>query len=151
MTLSQHEYETIMADTSKRIEGDILWKVSSSHDHAQTFHQNVLSDREWSLFIKGWWNPPSSKLSYVLIFKKTERIFALDTGKCGHHNPTCQSITGAHIHRWHVRTKDKNAIPAPNTGNWDHPLEVWEQFCSLAVIAHIGKLARPIRQERLFR
>lgn len=146
MTLSQHEYETIMADTSKRIEDRISWKPKSSHGHAQQFRQSVLSDREWPLFINGWWNPHSRKLSYALIFKKSERMFGLDVGDYVHHNPTCQSITGEHIHRWHVETKDKIAIPATNTGNWDQPLEVWEQFCSLTVITHRGKMTM---QERL--
>ena len=146
MTLSQHEYRTIMTDTSKRIEERISWKPKSSKSPAQEFHQNVLSDREWPLFIKGWWNPLSRKLSYALILRTTGRIFALDIGDCVHHNPTCQSITGAHIHEWDVETEDKIVIPAPNIGSWNQPLEAWGLFCSLAVIIHRGKMTM---QERL--
>ena len=145
MTLSQYEYETIMADTSKKIEKRISWKLRSLQGHAQEFRQNVLSDRKWPLFIKGWWNPLSHKLSYALILK-TERIFGLDIGDYVHHNPTCQSITGAHIHEWNEKTKGKIAIPAPNIGSWNQPLEAWEQFCSLTVIDHRGKMTM---QERL--
>ena len=151
MTLSKHEYETIMADTSKRIEEHISWKISSAHNHAQEFRQNVLSDLEWPLFVNGRWNPWSHKLSYTLILRTTGRILGLDLGDCAHHNPTCQSITGAHLHRWNEKTRDKIAFQVSNIGNWYQTLEVWEQFCSLAVIAHRGKMTRPILQERLFR
>lgn len=144
MILPQHEYDKIMSDTSKRIDENISWEVSSEYAQDQKFRQNVLSELECSLFVHGWWNPSTCKLSYVLIFEKTSRILGLDTGDCGHHNPTCQSIKGPHIHKWNEKYKDKIADSAPDIKNWDQPREVWDQFCSLAVIEHKGKMIEPI-------
>ena len=150
MILSQNEYEIIMSDTSKRIDENISWKVSASHDHAQEFRKNILSELECSLFVNGWWSPLTRKLSYTLILESAGRILGLDIGDYVHHNPTCQSIRGPHIHRWNENHKDKIADSAPNTKSWQQPIEAWDQFCCLAVIEHRGKMIEPILQERLF-
>ena len=53
MTLSQSEYEEIMNDDAKVIEGDITW-TASDNPRAQTFRVDV--EYRKPLFVQGWYN-----------------------------------------------------------------------------------------------
>ena len=52
MTTTQ-EFEQILADPTKWIDGDIHWRPSESHNDAQRFQVPVQSDQRWPLWVDG--------------------------------------------------------------------------------------------------
>lgn len=89
MALSLTEFETMLNDTTKRIEGDIVWQEDEDHSPCQEFRAEIQSWSGWPLFVRGSYNPLIPALSYVLLLKTTGRVYGLDLGK-DHHNPQCQ-------------------------------------------------------------
>ena len=147
--ITQQEFEAILADGTKRIEGDLRWRVDASRWPASTFRAPVLSDGEHPLEIFGRWNPKPGKLSYVLLRRGTGRIYALDLGS-GHRNPSGDLVGRTHKHHWTDEFRDRRAyVPSDITASWDAPVEVWEQFCGEARIAHRGTLHHPDWQDEL--
>lgn len=52
MSLSQQEYCAIIANESKRIEGDVTWEYSQN-PRAREFRIDIESDEGYPLFLKG--------------------------------------------------------------------------------------------------
>ncbi|RMG96403.1 MAG: hypothetical protein D6705_11320 [Deltaproteobacteria bacterium] len=147
--ITQQEFDAILADTTKRVTGDIHWREDVDHSPALEFRIEVESDPGWPLFLVGRWNPFAGTLSFALIHQGAGRIYALDLG-ADHHNPTCERVGEKHKHRWTESFRDKQAyVPKDITAPWDHPLDVWCQFCHEANIKHNGRMNRPARQEEL--
>jgi len=143
MALTKTEFETILADTSKRIQGDIVWQTDEDRSPCLEFRAEVMSAAGWPLFVRGSYNPLIKALSYVLILKTAGRVYALDLGK-DHHNPRCDHLGDKHKHRWTEAFRDKEAyVPPDITANVDDPVAVWQQFCAEANITHEGVL-RPV-------
>lgn len=146
---TQQEFETILADTTKRIEGDVDWREDADHSPAREFRVEVRSDTGWPLVVAGRFNPFAGTLSYVLIHRGAGRIYGLDLG-ADHHNPTCQRVGEKHKHRWREAFRDKEAyIPDDITAEWSQPRDVWQQFCREANIEHRGQMRPPVVQEEL--
>lgn len=125
MSLVNSEFESILADGSKRIEGDIVWKEDEDHSPAVEFRAEVLSAVGWPLFIRGSYNRLAGTLTYALILKSEGRIYALDLGK-EHHNPTCSQVGEKHKHRWTEQYRDKDAhVPKDITASVTDPCSVW--------------------------
>ncbi len=149
--ITQQEFETLLADTTKRIEGALSWREDEDHSPSQEFRAEVTSDSDYSLFVVGRINPWAGTLSYTLIHRKVGRIYALDLG-ADHHNPTCERVGEKHKHLWCEEFRDKAAyaleyISAP----WNCPVEVWQQFCTETNIEHQDGLADPpAKQEEMF-
>lgn len=140
MGLTNAEFQSILADTSKRIDGDIVWEADEDHSPCVEFRAEVLSAAGWPLFVRGSYNPWIPALSYVLILKTAGRIYALDLGK-DHHNPQCDAVGEKHKHRWTEQFRDKEAyVPHNITAPASDPVAVWDQFCGEANIRHQGKL-----------
>jgi hypothetical protein len=138
--ITQQEFEIILADTTKRIEGDIHWREDADHSLAREFRVEVKSDSGWPLFLVGRYNPYAGTLSYVLIHRSAGRVYGLDLG-ADHHNPTCQRVGEKHKHCWTEAFRDKVAyVPQDITASWDQPHAVWEQFCREANINHQGRM-----------
>lgn len=149
MALTNAEFQAILDDASKRIEGDIVWQTDEDHSPCFEFRAEVLSSAGWPLFVRGSYNPLVKALSYVLILKTVGRIYALDLGK-DHHNPQCAYVGEKHKHRWTEQFRDKEAyVPPDITANVGDPVAVWQQFCAEAQITHTGTLRTvpPIQQE----
>lgn len=149
MTLTNAEFETILADTSKKIDGDINWQADEDHSPCVEFRVEVVSAAGWPLFVRGSYNPLIGALSYALILKTAGRVYALDLGK-DHHNPQCDRVGEKHKHRWTERFRDKEAyVPADITADATEPVAVWQQFCQEARIIHMGQLhsVPPIQHE----
>ena len=148
--ITQQEFEAILDDPTKRVEGDIVWRGDPNHWPASTFRAKVLSAGEHSLDVIGRWNPKAGKLSYALLRRGTGRIYALDMGRV-HRNPTTREHVGpTHKHRWTDAFRDKQAyVPRDITASWDRPVEVWRQFCAEATVVHTGRLGHPASQEEL--
>ena len=147
--MTQQEFEAILSDTTKRIDGNLSWGDDGNRSPAQEFRTKIISDAAYPLFVVGRYDHRTCKLSYVLIHQSVGRIYALDLG-ANHHNPTCEHVGRKHKHSWSEEFRDKMAyVPDDITESWDRPVEVWRQFCDEARIEHRGKLDLPRYQEEL--
>lgn len=143
MPITQAEFDVLIADSSKRIEGDIRWGEDEDHSPAVCFRAEVLSGSGYPLFIAGRYSKLAETLSFSLIHRGTGRIYGLDLG-ADHHNPTCEHVGEKHKHRWTDAYRDKMAyVPADITEPPEKVVEVWRQFCAEANIMHHGTLAAP--------
>lgn len=143
MALTNGEFEAILADASKRIDGDIEWHEDEDHSPSVEFRAEVSSTAGWPLFVRGSYNPLIPALSYTVILKTEGRIYALDLGK-DHHNPQCNQVGEKHKHKWNEPFRDKEAYaPDDITAPADDPVAVWQQFCTEASLTHNGTLKAP--------
>ena len=145
MTISQQEFESILHDDSKMIEGNIKWQHDEDHSPAREFKEKVNSDAGNPLFIVGRYSDLAGTLSYALILRGVGRIYALDLG-ADHRNPDGELVGIKHKHRWSDGFRDKQAyVPEDITEPWDRPIHVWRQFCRQARIRHQGRMNPPIK------
>jgi hypothetical protein len=143
MPLTQNEFEAIISDPSKRIEGDIAWTDDEDHSPSVEFRVEVASDLGYPLFIRGSYNGLAHTLTFALIHRGAGRIYGLDLGK-DHHNPDCNNVGEKHKHRWREAVRDKEAyVPKDITAPATVPPQVWQQFCNEALIEHRGRLQAP--------
>ncbi|MDH3460699.1 MAG: hypothetical protein OEM00_06905 [Burkholderiaceae bacterium] len=143
MAITQTEFETLLSNTSKRLEGDIVWQEDEDRSPCFEFRAEVQSSSGWPLFVKGSFNPLIPALSYALILKSAGRIYALDLGK-DHHNPQCTQVGEVHKHRWSEQFRDKDAyMPTDISAAPSDPVAVWVQFCAEAKIQHQGQMMSP--------
>jgi hypothetical protein len=152
MALTTAEFEALLNDRSKRIDGDLSWGEDEDHSPAVEFSAEVISEPGWPLFVRGSYNPLARTLTFALILKTEGRIYALDLGK-DHHNPQCTQVGERHKHRWTERLRDKEAYaPEDISAAVSEPVAVWRQFCQEATVTHGGTLAAPPAvREDLFR
>ena len=143
MSLTQAEFETILADATKRIEGNIVWDEDEDHSPAVEFRAEIFSDAGYPLFIRGSVNRLAKTLTFAVIHRGAGRIYGLDMGK-DHRNPDGQLVGEKHKHRWTDLHQAKEAyVPADITAPEDKPVTVWTQFCVEASITHDGALENP--------
>jgi len=143
MPLTNTEFETILNDTSKRIDGNLIWQEDEDHSPSVEFRAEVQSDSGWPLFVRGSYNPLIPALSYVLILKTVGRVYGLDLGKA-HHNPQCDQVGEKHKHRWTEQFRDKEAhVPGDIKAQASNPVDVWREFCAESKLTHSGTLAPP--------
>ncbi len=130
VTLSQVEYEDIIKDTTKegyhqRITEDISWE-GGSNSRAKEFRIDIDSGEGYLIFVKGWFNPFSGKLSYAIIHRTVGRIYGLDLG-ADHCNPDGEFVGEKHKNYWVPDSRDKWAyVPEDITETWNHPVAAWE-------------------------
>ena len=142
MTLSQQEYNAIIADETKRIEGDIHW-ASIQNAVALSFRVDIDSDEAYPLFLQGWYNAYSGKLSFTIIYRGVGRIYGLDLG-AEHINPDGAAVGETHKNYWAPGYRDKKAYaPDDITHSWSRPVDVWAQFCLEANLKHRGIMHPP--------
>lgn len=151
MTLTDTEFDAILDDTSKCIEGDIEWQEDEDHSPCVEFRAEIHSDAGWPLFVRGSYNALIPALTYVLILKTEGRLYGLDLGK-DHHNPQCNQVGEKHKHRWTEQFRDKEAyVPDDITKQASDPQAVWNQFCIEACLTHSGRMySPPLMQGDLF-
>ena len=144
MPLTDAEFAALLADESKRVQGDITWKEDEDRSPAMEFRVEIESSNGWPLLLKGRYNSAAGTLTYALILKTTGRIYGLDLGK-DHHNPTCEQVGEKHKHRWSERYGDKEAyVPDDVNAPVSDPVAVWREFCAEARIRHDGTMRRPL-------
>lgn len=142
-TLSQEEFEAILADDSKRIVGDVSWSPDPTKPGAFRFRADVNSDADQPMFIAGYLRISRSRLSYALIYAE-RRIAAIDFGAVGHRNVDGAKIIGTHVHLWDARYQATEAYSVTAiTAQLDQPLEAWAQFCGQFGIVHQGEMLEP--------
>ncbi len=143
MSLTQNEFEAILADVNKRIDGDIFWSEDEDHSPAVEFRAEVQSEAGYPLFVRGSYNALAQTLTYAVIHRGAGRIYALDLGK-DHHNPDCHNVGRKHKHRWNEIVRDKEAyVPDEVTDIAKEPVAVWHHFCVEARIQHAGTMHAP--------
>jgi hypothetical protein len=141
--LSDAEFDAILRDCTKLIEGDIVWQEDEDHSPSLEFKVEIATAGGWPIFMKGTYNPLVPAISYALISKASGRIYALDLGK-GHKNPDGGRVGDTHKHRWSEEFKDKKAYePGDITATPDNPIQAWQEFCQEATIQHNGRMHPP--------
>ena len=141
--VTQQEIDEILADGTKLISENIIWRNDDDHSPAQVFRVDVDSASGHPIFINGWFNPSSGKLSFAIIYRGMGRIYGLDLG-ADHRNPDGIRMGEKHKHRWRQGEGDKWAyVPHDITEPWNRPTRVWEQFCSEANLQHSGVTRQP--------
>ena len=125
--LTDAEFATVLADESKRIQGDVIWREDEDRSPAVEFRVDIESTNGWPLFVKGRYSVAARTLTYTLILKTAGRIYGLDLGK-DHYNPQCEQVGEKHKHRWSERY---------GSGG------VWTEFCAEARILHDGRMKPP--------
>lgn len=143
MGLTQAEFDVLIADATKRIDGDLVWTDDEDHSPCVYFRAEVSSSGGWPLFVRGSYNPLIPAVSFALILKTTGRVYALDLGKA-HHNPQCDTVGECHKHGWTEAFRDKVAFePTDITATAERPEDAWREFCAEAAITHAGRLHAP--------
>ncbi len=143
MDFTEAELAVLLADTSKRIAGDITWENDEDHSPAVEFRAEIMSQAGYPLFVRGSFNPLAQTLTFAIIHASNRRIYALDLGK-DHHNPTCTNVGEKHKHRWTDRFRDQDAyVPDDITQPATNPVAVWKEFCTEANISHDGVMKEP--------
>lgn len=141
MILNQAEFEELIADPEKFIEGNIAWTQERSPRLG--FRVEITSPAGYPLFLKGSYNPIIAALSYHIIHHTAGRIYGLDLGK-EHRNPNGKYVGEKHKHRWNEPLRDKEAyVPPDITAPATDPIQVWYQFCQEAKVIHNGIMTPP--------
>lgn len=143
MPLTQAEFQAILTDDTKRIDGDILWDEDDDHSPAVEFRAAMDSVAGYPLFIRGSVNRLAGTLTFAVIHRGVGRIYGLDMGK-DHRNPDGQLVGETHKHRWtEVHQAREAYVPVDITAPSEDPVAVWNQFCLEASITHNGVLQNP--------
>ncbi len=148
MSLSQVEYDAIINDETKVIAGNIEWE-GNRHSPARKFRVDIDSSEGYPILVDAWCNFASAKLSFSIIHRSVGRIYGLDLG-ADHQNPDGTFVGEKHKNHWVPGSRDKWAyVPGDITETWEHPVEVWRQFCHEARISHYGEMQVPAIQGAL--
>ena len=148
-TLQEADVVAIIADTTKVVQSDIVWRPDESIRGAQQFRVRVSSAERNDLVLRGWFNHHSGKLSYTLLTHQVGRIYGLDLG-ANHNNENGERLIGTHKVRWTPEDQDRLAYkPEDITAEWWEPDTVWEQFCAEANLTHAGTMMGPIHEEEV--
>ena len=146
----QYDYAAIMADQSKRIDGDISWEASRDGLDSMEFRMDVAAQGSQPLFVHGRYNSRTRKLSFALICpdEGVGRIYGLDFGMT-HRNPDGSRAGDPHKNYWTEGGKDSwGYTPTDITASWDDPVRAWAEFCAEARIRFSG-IMRPPWETRL--
>ena len=148
MTLTQIEFDAIIGDETKSINGNIGWE-GNLKSPTRKFRVEIESSQGYPIFVDGWCNFASGKLSFSIIHRSVGRIYGLDLG-ADHRNPDGEFVGEKHKNRWMSGSRDKWAyVPEDITETWEHPVEVWKQFCDEPNINHHGEMQAPAIQGAL--
>ena len=149
MTLSDAEFEAILADDSKRIVGDVVWSPDPDRAGALRFEAPVIWNDTRSLWISGFYRPSHRKLTYSLRLDRT-RIAGIDFGRnIGHTNRDRNKLIGSHLQWWSESARRAEAYPIPlDLPDWSLPLAVWERILARFGIVHEGELAEPVLRDQ---
>lgn len=141
--MNQGEFEVILTDERKFIEGDIDWKDDEFKGPVAEFRVELQSSMGYPLIVKGSFNRRLKKISFSIFHPSVGRIYGLDMG-LSHKNPDGSVVGDTHKHRWSELFKDKQAyVPKDITASPDEPIEVWKQFCLESGITHQGAMHTP--------
>lgn len=147
MPIGKNEFDAMLSDPDKWIDGDIHWKLDPGHANAVEFQVAVGSGAGYPLRVNAWLSPPAGKLYLSVLLLGDGRVYALDLGS-GHRNPGNRALMGEdkHKHRW--PDLDTVYVPDDITAALPDVRGVWRQFCAEAGIIHRGELDSPPAAQR---
>jgi hypothetical protein len=132
--VTKGEFDSLLANRNKRIDGDIKWGESKGIPNVFDFRVTVFSTTGYALVIKGSHNRLLNKTSFTLFNQKVGRIFSVDFDRSHGDAGNC------HLHRWNgSKCIVLKATATPQTAS--NPLSLWKWFCEQAGISHNGNLA----------
>ncbi|MBA4027478.1 MAG: hypothetical protein C0473_04470 [Cyanobacteria bacterium DS3.002] len=139
--MTQDEFEDLLLDETKTIEGDIDWSDDEDHSPAVEFQAAISNAQNMPVELRGSYNQILEKLTFAVIHRGLGRIYSLDLGH-DHRNPdTGDKVGDKHKHRWSEIYKAKVAyVPDDITEPANFPLLVWEQFCAEFRLTHNGQM-----------
>jgi hypothetical protein len=130
--VTQGEFNALIADSTKRIEGGIAW-TQDKNGVVFEFRIRVLSDPGDQLSVKGSHNRKLGKTSYTLY--TTDRIFSVDFDR--RHG----DAGNFHIHVWDAAKQKCVAAKVDDSAEiGKDPLRLWKWFCDKTQIVHNGAL-----------
>jgi hypothetical protein len=143
MPITQAEFDAMLTDPDKFVEGDLSWSEDEDHSPAVELKAEIRSAAGYPLVLKGWLNRTTGKLSFVLLHRSAGRVYGLDLG-ADHHNRSCNRTGEKHKHRWTDACADRDAyVPGDIAAGVDDVVAAWQQFCAEARIVHRGTLFPP--------
>jgi hypothetical protein len=143
MDFAQSEFEALLLNPTKQVEGDISWAEDEDHSPAVEFRAEVRSDVGYPLHLIGRYNLVAKTLSFGLVYRQVGSVYRLDLGK-DHQNPDSSRVGRKHKHKYREGYADKWAYQPPDiTAEIDDVPLVWRQFCAEASIVHTGDIAKP--------
>jgi hypothetical protein len=147
--VTRAEASAILADTTKRIEGDIVWRAHPDIDYAVSFRVEISCSVDKGIVLAAYYNRENNKF-YLNLFRRTDgKPFLRLCNESGHHNPSCIQAGDPHLHHWDDEEGDKIA-EGVTLGKTDMQ-GIWREFCRIANITHNGILqSPPSRQTRMF-
>ena len=146
--MTQSEALAIIADTTKRIDGDIVWRQHPDITYAVSFRIEIELD-SGKIALAGYYNRENKKFNLAM-FRLGERPFVRLCMESEHHNPSCSDAGDPHLHQWDDDNGDK--IAGQVAFNVDGEMsDIWRAFCDWANIIHNGVFeSPPPRQPGLF-
>ena len=111
--VTQTEFETLIADSTKRIDGSIAWEPSGRSGLRFEFRVRVTNESGDSLTVKGSHNRMLGKTSYTLF--TNERIFAVDYDRT--HGDVGSFHVGTHLltrRKLKERTRRQRLVETPS-------------------------------------
>jgi hypothetical protein len=132
--VTKGEFDSLLANRAKRIDGDIKWSESKTIPNVLDFRVRVFSTSGYALVIKGSHHLLLKKTSFTLFNQKLGRIFSVDFDRAHGDAGNC------HLHRWNGNKLTViRATASPQIAS--NPLTLWRWFCEQAGITHNGQLA----------
>lgn len=151
--MTRDEFNAFIADSGKRIDGDIEFGPDEDHSPAIEFKVELQTPDGQPAFVRGSVNEVASTLSFSIIHRGHGRVYGLDLGK-EHRNPDGEMVGEKHKHTWRdAAVGAKYAyVPDDITAQLPNVAVVWQQFCEEAKIEHKGRIVLPdgFGQPRLF-
>jgi hypothetical protein len=140
--VTQGEALAILADTTKRIDGDIVWRQHPDITYSVSFRVEVVCSVDRNIVLAGYYNRENKKF-YLTLFRRSDgKPFFRLCMESGHHNPSCTQAGDPHLHHWDDEEGDKIAEAA--TFSTDGGVrDIWREFCRAANIIHNGILQSP--------
>lgn len=134
--MTKGEFDALLADSGKVIEGDITWSQDKSLSYVTGFSVKLESQSGYPLTIRGSYNRVVKKISYTLIGPNGFRIFAVDYDR--KHGDAGKF----HVHSWDGTKCVATKATAPMKVAHD-PATLWKWFCEQAGIEHKGTFGTP--------
>lgn len=148
--ITDEQFEEFLAQR-KVVEEDIEWSWDTNHEGTAKFEAILRwNDRQFRLL--GSFNQVRGALSFLVVAVNRglgQRIYALDHGGAGHRNPGGATVGSLHKHRWSTKHLDKYAYEPTDILRPPTDLAgVWQEFCTEALIEHLGKFKLPPLRQR---
>lgn len=146
--MEKADFQAILRDTSKRVEGNLSWSRPQPGTPWVKFRANIASEAGYPLQVEGSHNPLAEKTTFTVLYAGKGRIYALDLGGA-HKQPDGEMLEGTHKHRLADDGQLEAYVPLDITADPTDPVLAWDEFCAEFNLAHQGELLAPSVQLEL--